>query len=357
MPSNNKKQPEILTENDLVSAIKGKNLSGCYCIFGDEQYLIKRHINEMLRLAVSDLADLNLMKFDGAVKAQTVYDAVTSFPVMSASRAVTLCDFPFDKAPQNEIDKLFSAIADMPPTTVFIIWFETISIPVKKPGDRFSKLFFAVSESGGHVYNIGRKNTSDIMRLLQSGAARRKCRMEPTTARYMIDTCSDDLSTLVNELEKLCLYVGEGGNISNETVDLVCSRSLEASVYSLSKAVLRGDIAGAFKTIDDLSFMNTDPAYILTILSSAYIDIYRAYAAKCAGIRPEAAAKELGYFGTAFRLTDAERQLKNFSEKQIISSLRCLYECDKTVKSSRVPGRTTLEKAVVQLALIARGQK
>lgn len=356
MPSNSKKTIEFLTENDLSSAIKGKNLSGCYCIFGEEQYLIKRHINEMLQLAVTDLAELNLMKFDGAVKAQTVYDAVTAFPVMSASRAVTLCDFPFDKASQSEIDKLFSAIADMPPTTVFIIWFETVQISQKKPGDRFLKLFSAVTESGGHVYCIGRKNTADIMRLLQSGAARRKCRMEPTTARYMIDTCSDDLSTLINELEKLCFYVGEGGNISNETVDTVCSRSLEASVYNISRAVLKGDVAGAYKILDDLSFMNTDPAYILTILASSYIDIYRAYAAKCAGIRPEAAAKELGYFGTAFRMTDAERQLKNLSEKQITESLRCLCECDMAVKGSRVPGRTTLEKAVVQLALIARGR-
>ena len=70
----------------------------------------------------------------------------------------------------------------------------------------------------------------------------------------------------------------------------------------------------------------------------------------------EAAAKELGYFGTAFRMTDAERQLKDLSEKQITESLRCLCECDMAVKGSRVPGRTTLEKAVVQLALIARGR-
>ena len=49
MPSNSKKTIEFLTENDLSSAIKSKNLSGCYCIFGEEQYLIKRHINEMLQ--------------------------------------------------------------------------------------------------------------------------------------------------------------------------------------------------------------------------------------------------------------------------------------------------------------------
>lgn len=357
MSQGTKKSVEYKTENDLKAEIKSKNLSGCYVLFGDEQYMIKRHISEMLKTAVDELADLNITKFDGAVKAQTVYEAVTAFPVMSASRAVTLCDFPFDRASAAETDKIFSAIADMPPTTVFIIWFETVEVLPKKPGDKLQKLFSAASESGGHIYNICRKNTAEIIRLLQSGAARRKCRMEPTTARHMIEVCSDDLSTLINELEKLCFYVGEGGNITDKTVDTVCSRSLEASVYNVSKAVLKGNVGEAMKIIDDLDFLNTEPAYILNILSSAYIDIYRAYAAKCAGKRPDEAAKEFGYFATAFRLTDAERQLKNLSEKQITESLKCLCDCDKKVKGSRCPARTTLEKAVVQLAVIAKGQR
>ncbi len=50
-------------------------------------------------------------------------------------------------------------------------------------------------------------------------------------------------------MKSSAFYVGEGGNISNETVDTVCSRSLEASVYNISRAVLKGDIAGAYKIL------------------------------------------------------------------------------------------------------------
>ncbi len=353
MPAKNQ---EFLTEYDLKSQIKSKKYVPCYCLFGDEHYMIKRHVKSIISSAVDEFADFNVTQFDGAVKIQEVYDAVMAFPMMSAYRVVTLCDYPVDKVPASELEKMYSLMEDMPSTSILVLWFETVEINAKKPSDKFAKLFKAVAESGGVVCNIARKTVPEIIKLLQAGAAKRQCRLDSSAARYMVETCSEDLNTLINELEKLCFFVGEGGNITVNEINKICSRSTEASVYNVSKAVLRGDLQGAYRILDDLLYMNTDPAYILMCLSSAYIDIYRAFAVRSTGRKPDTAAKELGYFNTAFRLTEGEKHLSRLSEAQLIESVKLLADCDRLMKSTRCDERTLLEKVLVDLAMVARSK-
>ncbi len=342
-----------LPENELKGHIKSNNFAPCYVIFGEEHYLIKNYINKMISSVVEACEEFNINQFDGAVKIQNVYDAVMAFPMMSPRRVVTLCDFPVDKVAASELDKLIETVADCPPTTVFIIWFETLEINPKKPGEKFNKLIKAVNNSGGAVCHLGRKDLNDIIKMLQAGAARRKCRLDVTTARYMVETCSNDLGILVNELEKLCLYVGEGENITTSMVDKVCSRSIDASVYNLTKLLLKNDLDGVHKLLDDLIYSNTDPVYIFTIIQSVYLDMYRCFSAKSVGQKPDSIAKDFGYFATAFRLTEANRNLNKFDENKLVESLKLLKECDNKIKCSRCDGRILLEELITNLFIVA----
>ena len=343
-------------EIEIKNAINSGCFAPCYLIFGEEHYLIKNYIKQ-LEKAVDGFPELNISHFDGSVKVQEVYDAVSSFPMMSSRRLVTLCDYPVDKAGAGETEKLIKMLGDIPSATVFVMWYETVEINSKKPGDKFAKLIKAVRDVGGEVCYLGRKSEAEIIKILQKGAAKRRCRIDNYTAHYMIETCSIDLNTLVNELEKLCLYLGEDSIITKEAVDKVCSRSVEAVVYNVSKTVLKGDLTGALRLLDDLFYMNTDPVLIFTFLSSAYIDIYRVFAGRTKGMRPDAVGKEFGYGNMAFRLNDAEKSLRKFSEKQIIDSLNALRDCEKLIKGSRADSRTALEKVLVELVMIAEGKR
>ena len=347
-----KKVFELTPESNLKNLIKS-GLLKCAVFFGDEHFMIKRFISNIVS-TVEICPDFNVSNFEGEAKMQSVYDAVTAFPMMSDKRVVVLRDFAVDKAPAAETEKLFAAINDMPDTTIFVIWFETVDINIKKPGDKVTALFNEVHNAGGNIFNICRKSSAEIVKLLQSGAAKRKCRLDASVARYIVESCSDDLGTLVNELEKLCFYVGEGGEITVATVDKVCSRSTEASVYNVSKALVSGNLKLANKLVDDLVFMNVDIALILNILSSSYIDMARAFAIKNAGQRIDAYAKQFGYYNNAFRLTDAERTIKKLDENKILKSLECLADCDKKVKGSRADARALLEKAMVELYMIMK---
>lgn len=351
------KMTGLTLESALKARIKARKFAQCYILFGDEHFMIKKYVNDIISSAVSDFTEFNINNFEGGGNLRSICDAASALPMMSDKKVVSVADFPIDKVTSQDIKVLTDLVSDLPDTTVLIFWFEAVNIDIKKPTDKVLKFCNAVSKAGGVVCCINRKSQAELVALLQRGAAKRRCRLDPSVARYICETCSDDLSTVINELEKLCFYVGEDGVISPETVDKICSRSIESSVYNVSKLLLRGDLPAALKAVDDLLYMNTDPAFIASTISSAYVDIYRAFAARKASMQPEAAAKDFGYFKTAFRLTEADRNLRNFSEKQLAAALSSLAECDRLIKGSKCDSRAALERCMTELILIRQGAK
>lgn len=328
--------------------LKNKNFAPVMVFFGKEQYLIKNCIEKIKSAVVTDNEEFNLNSFEGNTSAQIIYDAVTSFPLLSPSKAVILADFPLEKASQGEFEKLLVAIGDMPPTTVFILRFETVEIDAKKPSQRAKKLFETVINADGKLFNFEPKSKMELVKVLQSGAAKRNCTIEKYTANYLIDNCSSDLNMLKNELEKLCGYVGSGV-IDKAAIDAVCTKTVEARIYDLAKAILRKDLKTAYSITDNLFFMKTKPLVILSNLSSAYVDLYRAYCAVREGKRVEEVANNFGYGARAFVLKNAEKSLSNLSERQLRDSLIKISECDFALKSSRVNPKILIETLMAEL--------
>ncbi|MEG1887310.1 MAG: hypothetical protein RR177_04210, partial [Oscillospiraceae bacterium] len=65
-------------------------------------------------------------------------------------------------------------------------------------------------------------------------------------------------------------------------------------------------------------------------------------------------AKELGYTQkTAFKLTNADRDSRNLSKKQLTLSLNELLSCDKRLKSTRADSRILIEELMTKLVYIA----
>ena len=193
--------------------------------------------------------------------------------------------------------------------------------------------------------------------MLTSGAEKRGCRFDGASARYLVETVGEDINTLKNELDKLCSYVAHG-EITKQTVDTVCTKTVEASVYNLSKQITECNMTAALKTLDELFYMRVEPIIILSTISGFYVDMYRAYVAKERGMRSEEIAKEFGYFGREFVVRNAMKDSAKFDYKRFELSFDALRLADKSLKSFSGDGRTALESLVVKLGFIAlKGEK
>lgn len=337
-----------ITEQELKQQLQKGAPAPVYLFYGQEQYLVRHYVGQTVKKANIQNPDFNLHLFDSATSAQEIFDAADAFPLLGERKCVQVCDFPIDKAPAAEFNQLLALLQDPNPTTLLVLWFETVEIDPKKPSERAKKLFKQIEQAGGVVVQFAHRTTGQLVKTLCDGAARRGVRLDPTTARYIVETVGSDMSTLVQELEKLCAYVPEG-TITRQVADALLCPTVESSVFSLSNALLAGDLKKSEYILSDLLFMRVEPVAIVSILAGAYVDIYRSMAISKAGQTVQSAAKALGYYSTAFRLENAARHANRMSREKILYCLQALRGADAALKGSRLQPKVVLERLFAQL--------
>lgn len=347
-----------ISEIQLKKHISSGEFLNTYVIFGDETYLKQTYVNNMIKKICGGNDEFNFARFNGNVDMQSLYDAVSQLPFMSEKRCVVVCDLDIESSKAEVIEQLVGLVEEQIESTVLIFWLDTVEVNLKKC-PKLSKFIEKCEKNRGTGVELNRKSVSELLKLLSNGASKRGCRLETTVARYLVEVCGSDLQTLQSELDKLCSYA-PGESISREMIDKVAVRSIDASIYDLTKAINASNGDRALEIIADLFFQKVEPIAILSVLSGNYVDMYRAKAAENDGIRPRDIANDFGYYGRGFVLDNAASAARRLSAAQLSDCLGVLLEADRALKSTRVLdktgyARTMLEQTVVRLMMIAAG--
>ncbi len=272
--------------------------------------------------------------------------------MMADRKSVVLSDFDFEHCGKNDFERLIELISNVNDTCVLIIAFDTVEFDAKK-GSKEKKLIDAVNKAGGCCAEINHRTLNALVKMLSDAAKKRGCRFDEIAIRYLIEVVGNDLSTLKNELEKLCAFVGEGNAISREVIDLVAVKSVDASVYEYVKAILAGNISSALKMLDDMFFMHIEPFVVLSVTASSFVDIYRAHTANVAGVSKADISTDFKYPKNKLFLIDrAVQNLKKFDTKKIRLCLEAVAATDKALKSFGADSRALLEQLTVKLVYI-----
>ncbi len=337
-------------EKDLKNNIDSGRFLPVYLLYGNDDGLKRLYSGMIASKAVPDDNGFNIQRFDAESELQSVYDAALQFPLMSDRKCVTLCDFDFEKCGEQNFTRLQELITDLPDTTTLVLWFDTVEIDEKK-SSRFKKLVAAVEKAGGMAVRLDHRTATDLARMLCAAAAKRGCRLESSTAKYLIENCSADYNILKNELDKLTSYAS-GQLITSEMVDKVCVKSVEASIYNISRELTSRNIGKSINMLDELLFLKVKPHVILSVLAGAFVEMYIGKTAVAAGIKPAAAAADFGYKNREFVITRAVDNARRLDERSLGLCLKELMLADSCLKSSSADGRTVLEELMVKIVYI-----
>ena len=89
--------------------------------------------------------------------------------------------------------------------------------------------------------------------------------------------------TLVRELEKLAVFVGEGATIDVEAVDAVTTSAVESRVFELADAIIEGDPERAMRVAEELRDHGDDIMHILFAMLRQLRNCHRVWAQLSAG--------------------------------------------------------------------------
>ncbi len=344
----------VIFENALKSGIQSGNILSSYILFGDDSYLITHYENLIVSKTCGKDNDFDLQRFERNVDLQAVYDALNQFPMLGGKKCVILSDYDFESASAEDFERLLSLLSDDYEFSTLVLKFDGIEFDHKRSA-KAKKLIGAAEKGNGCAVALNHRDDGDLVRMLISGAKKRGCVLDTNTAKYMLETCGSDINTLSRELNKVCFFV-DGGDITKQTVDDVCVKSVEASVYEYVKKIIACDYYSSIKIIDDLLYMRFEPMIILYTAASAFVDMARVSAGKKFNKTLGDIADDFSYKGKEFVLERASLNLRRVDDKKLALCMDEILAADKALKSFSADEKFVLEQMTVRLIyIIANG--
>lgn len=340
--------PQI-DERQLKQNIKEQKFARIYFIFGEEGYL-KQYYSELIskKCVMEGMEGFNFKKYD-ATDGNTFDDvqaAAQTLPAFGGYACVIARNFALDTIFSSDKTGFSDFIKDIPDTTVLIFWQDTIEINLKKNG-KYKSVADLISKYGDTVC-FDRMDRASLLKMLISGASKRSCQLDKTAALYLLEVVGDDLTTLQNELDKLCNFKKED-TIEKSDIDAICIKSFEANIFDLSRAITGNNGQKAFAILEKLLADKEKPELILGTLIASYVDKYRAKISIAAGEKSDFAASCYNYKNKEFRLRNAARDCSKLSIGDLKNSLDKLNSADRKLKTRVIDEKIILEKLLIEL--------
>ena len=345
----------MIFESQLKNELSKNDIKPIYVLFGEDSYLTKHYENLIIDKTCGKDNDFDFQKFERDIDLQAVYDAVNQFPMLGDKKCVLVSDYDFDASGDAEFERFLKLLSESNDSSVLVFRFDAVEYNLKN-SKRAKKIADTVEKNGGDVVNIGCRNENELAKMLVSGAKKRGCSLDVQTAKQIVENCGSDINILAYELEKLCLYK-ENGIITANDINLICVKSVDASVYEYVKKLIICDIQGAISILNDLFFMKFEPIAILYVTSAAFVDMARVNSANKTGKTLKNISEDFSYGNKTFVLDKAAGNLRRINDRKLKLCMEELIETDRKLKSFAVEQKFILEQMTVNLIhIISSGE-
>ena len=225
---------------------------------------------------------------------------LAAIPAMSlmGTRRYLLAD-GIERWRDRQLDPVLAALGELPPDLTLVLICRD-----KAP----AKLAKAVNAAAGEVHEFEAPKAREMPRVLVSEAQRLGFRLDPAAARMLVERMGTNPQRLRNELERLALWAGEGGEVSLAALEEMVADTSETAVWSLSDALIEGNSAAALRIGERLIGQGENVTGLIYGLASRLRGACAAAAQLEEGIPPKQVESSL--------------KMHPYAAKQLVSRLR-----------------------------------
>lgn len=344
--------PQI-DEDGLKKLLKTGYDKNVFMFYGDDDYLKNFYCEKIISVTVDDaLKAFNLHIYeDDDTSLERIFADAEVLPVMADKTCLLIKNYPLNLLGSAQVKSFEKQLSEIPETTVMIFYFSSDIITGQKNSkwDNISKIFIKL----GNAVKIDHRTQAKTAKLLVSRAKEKGTQIDIDTANYLIECVGSDMSTLLNEFNKVCAY-SCGQPVTKEMVDITAVKSIEASVFDISTSIFDGNTDKAYKVLQVLLKQKTPAQSIIGALASSYVNLYRYKVALNADKTVNEFAKEYQYRETKYQF----RKISGFARKTRLSSIRksiyILSEADIKSKTMKINDEILLTELIAKLVLASR---
>ena len=249
-----------MEHQDLISQFKKKEFSPIYLLHGEEAYFIDKITDFASKSILNESErDFNQTIFYAKdTKPLMVIDTATRLPMMSEFQVVIVKEAQQWKASDWEILENYF---ESPSKSTILIFAHKY-----KKFDGRSKMF-KILKRNAVIFESKTIREWDLPKWIRSYIKGRQYAIPDKAVSLLGEFVGNDISRLVNELEKLFIVVKKGTEINEKHIEKNIGISKDYNVFELVNAVMERDILKANKIIKYFS-ENPKATHITIVLAN-----------------------------------------------------------------------------------------
>lgn len=162
----------------------------------------------------------------------------------------------------------------------------------------------------------------------------------------LIEYCSKNLGRITIEIKKLCDYLGDDGEVSDQLIEQMVAKDIELKVFDLTNALAQKDVQKSHKILYEMLKSEEPPIKILGLISGFF---RRMFFAKINKDSDENLAKELNC--KPYAITMAKKQANGFTAKELKNIHNLILETDYNIKSGQMTQENALYYLIMKITL------
>jgi DNA polymerase-3 subunit delta len=346
--------PEI-SSSEIIKKIRAGELSNVYYIYGRDVMTVENVTKAILKKYLGKSWNEDHTKIEGKnIDISNLIDILEMIPMLTEYNVILVNDLNGEELIADRLSQLTDAITEMPDYTVLIINITGFDI---KNGKKFfsgkNKKIVDCINKKGTVCECAVKTMPVMIKYISDSVQKYGCTISKNNAQKLAEYCLLDTMLISNEMEKLCAYrLNE--EIRTEDIDALVAGQIETDSFKLARAVTSLNAGLAFGLLDNLLDKRNEPIAVLSAISMAFMDLYRARAAMTVNKRQNDIVSDFQYKGREFAVNNAYRDCRKISLENIRKCVCILRNTDKKLKQSSASQRIILEKALTQMLIAAR---
>ncbi len=341
-----------MTPDQAIAEAQKGELRPVYLVAGEEGYLASAVVAALkAAVAKGGVTGLNEDQFQaGEADVDRVLSAARTLPMMARKRFVLVRGLErwepkaggkaeAKASDKDPLEKLIDYVKDASPSTVLVLFGAGV--------DKRRKLYVQARNDGFLVACEG-LSRQDLPRWIERRVAERGCKMGAQVAELLAELAGPELSPVADAVERLCLYVGDGAEITEDAVSTCVVRLRTASVWELVSAVGRRDAGAALSALADVYDPQDRGLRLLGVLAWSTRQLLRFDSAVRAGASVDQAAVRAG--APPFKGRELSQQVKALPRSELERWPELLARLDLELKGgSRRPAQAVLESAILKL--------
>jgi DNA polymerase-3 subunit delta len=325
----------------LLYSIKNKDFKPIYILHGDEPYFIDKISNVIEENALEEHErDFNQTIIYGRdADLVSLISELKGYPMMSERRLVVLREAQEFK----QIEQLESYVESPLDTTIFVICYKYKTLDSRKK-------LIKESTKKGIVFKSDKVKEYQLPDWIVNYLKEKGFTVNSKATMLLAENVGNDLSRLVNEIEKLSIILPKGTVITEQHIEENIGISKDYNVFELTNAISKLDVSKANKIVN--YFEHNPKATDLTVVVSNLFKFFtqimrihffpnksRDFVANALKVHP-------------FVAGELSQAAGKFPPKKIAANIEILYEFDlrsKGVNSNNVEQGELLKELIFRL--------